>query len=1200
MAIYAADVKNNKLKHIPVGVLVDPAVKQASTHGYNNHDFELFGVISRHARLTVDQAMPMADLLGKISLNDPLFGRCAAGPLETILRRFGDKSRAHEYVERFSKVALATFMHVESKHGGQMRQLRDKQRADIATAKARGDNVDIAENLSLEKNGAFDILMIRQALIVSMLQMIVNIENNIYNVRLRPLLEKVNQQFANLNDGRHSKGLTALINLMDTGDVMGDQRDLHVFEFAEYDEEADEDNGNFAPETRRKRNANDGDREMMRAAQQGKILVFSDDEDTENARQPYDSDDEENYFEKLKRGAESASGSDEESDNFVATGSGGKRQFKRGAALPTVNTSDLLDGLVGESTSPQRPRRPKGERQPQPSPRTKRVKKNKKNRQRRIAPKNNSDHKIQEYERGKKKQLRDKKHAEWLVGKRKVHMKIKKAPKTVQGDIDSFKLKHELRLREAHREETQKRYRENQVRRRMRKQFERKLAAKQMHRRRQQEIAKRGVKTIKLFGRLDRGDRHAGNFYERQDAMLQMHLNAKGETQKAIDAAQEWIKQSLSLFKNWLKPLRYIFAIYTSEFVNAFSPAFDFQALMERSGGLALGEYMKFCRDFKLVPKILGRTESLALYHYANAEDGNRTARHNEPLLGFEELISCLHGVAMSEAFNSLPDVTEKVDALCGFMRRVAIQEGLSGPGGSINRVMHRRMGNKRQWENGRCPMIEYQWIVPRTLGMPESLMYSLEILDECLDAAANVHILDLVKVEWNETIEPEEEEWEPPNTVPLQSDRLYPSDQINANKMKVHPAAGSHVYGFGGGFVPPPKPKRMKRRKDRRFGERTISGLPLRFVPAARFMITLLKELADDCVSGQARKRLILRYNISGKGWEAVTEAPLRQGQYDNDGNYVKMGPRKVQVPPEPQFVSPKKKEKAAIRQMRQAQKDKKINELKEKKRRERALELELILEAQSERKAARDAKNQEEKEKIKKKKQMEDMRRRREMAELTRKQREEIEQWKANGGKRGGGKKGVYKNYMSTSSRDASEYAEEKRKKMAAFRKKKEDEKAKAKGDAELKRKKKELSEASRQRSVKAQRRKQQLKDEKEKEDKTRRQLIEEDDVEAQTKAALKIEAVARGKRDRAKVKGMMEQKKKEKAACKIEARVRGNRDRARVAKLREERRKAQEKSEGDKGAESNEEDTDHSDDNGNNESSSAGESSQNSGQE
>ena len=40
---YNTDGTLNKMVQIPVGVLIDPLVKQASTHGYNNHDFELTG-----------------------------------------------------------------------------------------------------------------------------------------------------------------------------------------------------------------------------------------------------------------------------------------------------------------------------------------------------------------------------------------------------------------------------------------------------------------------------------------------------------------------------------------------------------------------------------------------------------------------------------------------------------------------------------------------------------------------------------------------------------------------------------------------------------------------------------------------------------------------------------------------------------------------------------------------------------------------------------------------------------------------------------------------------------------------------------------------------------------------------------------------------------------------------------------------------
>ena len=95
----------------------------------------------------------------------------------------------------------------------------------------------------------------------------------------------------------------------------------------------------------------------------------------------------------------------------------------------------------------------------------------------------------------------------------------------------------------------------------------------------------------------------------------------------------------------------------------------------------------------------------------------------------------------------------------------------------------------------------------------------------------------------------------------PTRQPKAVPSDIIHKNKNTIHPAAGSHVFGFGGGFVPPPKPKRIKRSKNNKFGERTIGQLPLRFVPIARYMISLLKELADDCANGGEKAHDVVQY---------------------------------------------------------------------------------------------------------------------------------------------------------------------------------------------------------------------------------------------------------------------------------------------------------------------------------------------------
>jgi hypothetical protein len=1128
----------NKMVQIPVGVLIDPLVKQASTHGYNNFDFELFSVLSRHERLTVDQCMPLADLLGKIALNDPLFGRSASKPLDILLRRFGDQTRMHEYVERFAKVSLATFMHVETKYGGQMRNQRDKNKAGASKDNRGGEEID------------YNVLVIRHALIIFMLEIVAKIDNPIYNYRMLPLMERVNENYAKLNNGEKAKGISALIKLIR---VDGDNEDDGVEEQGDFEYASDDDYNDGSGYTRGKRSNNSGNnRDLMDAARRGQILVFSDEEDDreEGGRDGTNNneEDDETYDSRFERRDGSDTGS--ETDEFVSTGKGGKRVFKRGAEFPSVNTDDLLNNNVN---SPQRrkPTQPKGSKnRAAPSPRQSRVK-NKSGQQNEkvLGARSSKDKKIHEYKRGRSEaaKLRLKKQQEsWMVGKRKIKMKIKKAPKTVQGDIDAHKSKHEQRLRNRERIAREKEYREQQVRKRMRIQFERKLAFKQMYRRRAIEDRKRGVKSIALFGRVDRGDRHAGNFYERQDAMLKMQLDAAGESDKKIEEAQAWIDLSMKLFKKWLRPLQHIFTIYTSEFVNAFSPAFDFQALMERSGGLAIGEYMKLSRDFRLVPKIMNKTESLSLYHYANAEDGNRTARHNEPLLGFEELISCLHGVAMGPTFNSLPHVKDKIDALCAFMRREAITQGKG------NKILHRRLGNKTHWEDGRCPMYEYLWIIPPSLPMKDSLRHSLEILDEMVAAAANVHILDLVKVDWEPTEEEEEEEWEPPNTTPLQNDSLYPTEIIEKNKAQIHPAAASHVYGFGCGFVPPPKPARIKISRERRFGEKVIGKLPLRFVPAAKYMISLLAELADDCAAGKARKRLLMKYDIQGIGWNAVTTATIRPGK----SNYMTpMGHRALVVPPEPVFTSPRQKEKIDIKRLREQHEWEEKEIEREEKRRQRVAELEELVIVQRDAREKLLQKKKDEDEKLRKRNHEKEMKRRKEIERQTLQQKREVEQWKANGGSYGGGnrvtKMGDYTNYMNTSSRDPKAYAEEKRKKMADMAKRKEERKKEEERAIQLRQKKIDMAEESRRKAVEKQKKKQEEARRKKKEDeKLALEVAEEgmvgtDDLYGakEESAALKIENKFRQQKAKKRVAEMRQERKKEDAAAvKLEAVARG----------------------------------------------------------
>ena len=88
------------MPHVPVGVMVPPIVKQASLYGYNNHDFDFFITLAKHPRLSLRHSLLLVDLLGKICLNDPLFGRVATVPFLILSKKYGEDEAMHEYMQQ--------------------------------------------------------------------------------------------------------------------------------------------------------------------------------------------------------------------------------------------------------------------------------------------------------------------------------------------------------------------------------------------------------------------------------------------------------------------------------------------------------------------------------------------------------------------------------------------------------------------------------------------------------------------------------------------------------------------------------------------------------------------------------------------------------------------------------------------------------------------------------------------------------------------------------------------------------------------------------------------------------------------------------------------------------------------------------------------------------------------------------------------
>ena len=91
-------------------------------------------------------ALILGDVLGKIALNDPVFGRVATMPFLIILNRFSNDVLVQEYVERFAKVALSMLMHLETKE----QMSRRTTSHDPEDPTGQDDTVQIRRTLVLE------------------------------------------------------------------------------------------------------------------------------------------------------------------------------------------------------------------------------------------------------------------------------------------------------------------------------------------------------------------------------------------------------------------------------------------------------------------------------------------------------------------------------------------------------------------------------------------------------------------------------------------------------------------------------------------------------------------------------------------------------------------------------------------------------------------------------------------------------------------------------------------------------------------------------------------------------------------------------------------------------------------------------------------------------------------------------------------
>ena len=85
-------------------------------------DFDFFTVLAKHPKITPANAVSLADLLGKIYLNDIVLAQAACVPLMLLCSRFNLDEAMQEFIVKFETVCLASMMNLE-KNGEEVQKM---------------------------------------------------------------------------------------------------------------------------------------------------------------------------------------------------------------------------------------------------------------------------------------------------------------------------------------------------------------------------------------------------------------------------------------------------------------------------------------------------------------------------------------------------------------------------------------------------------------------------------------------------------------------------------------------------------------------------------------------------------------------------------------------------------------------------------------------------------------------------------------------------------------------------------------------------------------------------------------------------------------------------------------------------------------------------------------------------------------------
>ena len=193
----------DEIDSLPVFAILEKLLKQIEyiqTARFNTFDYDFFLAVSRHPRLTLENAILLLDILSKAYLEDLLYSRAAGIPLIYLIGTYIEKPVIEEYAIKFTELSISMITSTEINNKIKPEKNEKKSSQPASTKNIETSHIEASINTIQRRN-----------LILDFVFRLIKLENEELTNKITTILLENNKKIREIT-GNNLKGFEVLLN----------------------------------------------------------------------------------------------------------------------------------------------------------------------------------------------------------------------------------------------------------------------------------------------------------------------------------------------------------------------------------------------------------------------------------------------------------------------------------------------------------------------------------------------------------------------------------------------------------------------------------------------------------------------------------------------------------------------------------------------------------------------------------------------------------------------------------------------------------------------------------------------------------------------------------------------------------------------------------------------------------------------------